>query len=134
MECIKIEGTEITPQIVLSKQQNTFIIKGRAVPEDGESFFNPVLDWMEAYAENPLPKTEFTFEMEFMNLSSSKMLLFILYKLKEIRDNGDDVIINWVHGIDDHDMIEVGEDYEFMVDLPFKFKAIEQLVYEPMTA
>lgn len=135
MNSINIIGTDLTPSVVLSKEENTFLIQGRAVPMDGEAFFKPILDWMENYAENPLPTTVFTFEMEFMNLSSSKMLLFILYKLKEIRDNGYDVMVNWQHLADDCDMIEVGEDYEFMVDIPFKFKAIDyNLALEELVA
>ena len=60
-----------------------------------------------------------------MNLSSSKMILFILYRLKELKTQGKEVLVNWGHLEDDKEMIEVAEDYEFMVDIPFKLNAIE---------
>jgi hypothetical protein len=126
MDCLNLIETENTPEIHLSKLFAEFSISGKSVPEDGENFFKPVLNWMENYTSYPNDRTVFNFQMEYMNLSSSKMLLFILYKLKEIKDDGKEVLVNWIHENGDLDMIEVGEDYEFMVDIPFKFSIKEE--------
>ncbi len=128
MNCLHILGTENTPEVHLSKETGTFSVSGRSVPENGDEFFAPIMEWMDEYAKAPNNITHFNFHMEYMNLSSSKMLLFILYKLKEIKDENKDVLVNWIHESEDSDMIEVGEDYEFMVDIPFKFS-----VYHPVT-
>lgn len=128
MDCLHIQGTDNTPEVYLSKDNNTFYIKGKSIPKDGEAFYKSIIQWVEDYSANPNVKTVFDFHMDGMNLSSSKMILFILYKLKEIKDDGKQILVNWAHYEDDQDMIEVGEDYEFMVDVPFKFKSLEPSV------
>ena len=62
MERINITGTDDTPGIILDKSTGEFQITGRSLPEDVAAFFEPILDWMEMYAEDPLPKTVFEFK------------------------------------------------------------------------
>ena len=121
MEALKIKGTDILPNVILDTSNNTFEITGRSVPPNGKLFYEPVIEWMEKYAVNPKPSTIFVFNLEFFNISSSKMLLFILYKLNEIKQAGNNVNVIWNYAEADNDMFEVGEDYAFMVDIPFQF-------------
>ena len=50
----------------------------------------------------------------------------MLYKLNEIADKGLDVQVEWEYKSDDEDMYEVGQDYAYMVKVPFKFKEIKE--------
>ncbi len=120
METIKIQGTEDTPKIILDKENDLLEISGRSLPEDVTAFYEPVLTWLDEYAQNPSPKTIFNFKLIYFNTASSKLLLDILMKLEEIHEAGNDVLIRWHFPEDDEDMEEAGEEYADIVDVPFE--------------
>jgi hypothetical protein len=124
METIKIQGTEDTPKIILDAENEIMEISGRSLPEDVSSFYEPVLNWLNEYAENPKKKTVFNFKLTYFNTASSKLLLDILMKLEEMHEKGQDVLIRWHFPEDDEDMAEAGEEYADIVDVPF-----EQVAY-----
>ncbi len=120
MEVIKIKGTDDTPSIVLDKDNEIFEISGRSLPEDVSTFYEPILNWLDEYAENPNSKTVFSFKLVYFNTASSKLLLDILMKLEDLYENGNDVLIKWYYPEDDEDMQEAGEEYADIVDIPFE--------------
>ena len=124
METIKIQGTEDTPRIILDTEKDLLEISGRSLPEDVSAFYEPVLNWLNEYAENPNDKTIFNFKLTYFNTASSKLLLDILMKLEELHEKGNDVLIRWHYPEDDEDMEEAGEEYADIVDVPF-----EQVAY-----
>jgi hypothetical protein len=120
METIKIQGTEDTPKITLDKENEIMEISGRSLPEDVTSFYDPVLSWLDEYAQGPNKQTIFNFKLVYFNTASSKLLLDILMKLEEIHENGNEVLIRWHFPEDDEDMEEAGEEYADIVDVPFE--------------
>jgi hypothetical protein len=120
METIKIQGTEDTPKVILDKDAEMMEISGRSLPEDVASFYDPILSWLDEYAESPNAKTVFNFKLVYFNTASSKLLLDILMKLEEIHEKGNDVLIKWHYPEDDEDMEEAGEEYSDIVDVPFE--------------
>jgi hypothetical protein len=46
-----------------------------------------------------------------------------LYKLNELVDKGLQAKVNWFYKETDEDMYEVGQDYEYMIKVPFEFIA-----------
>lgn len=120
METIKIQGTEDTPKIMLDAENEIMEISGRSLPEDVSSFYEPVLNWLNEYAENPNKKTVFNFKLTYFNTASSKLLLDILMKLEEMHEKGNDILIRWHFPEDDEDMAEAGEEYADIVDVPFE--------------
>jgi hypothetical protein len=120
METIKIQGSEDTPKIILDAGNDILEISGRSLPEDVSSFYEPVLNWLNEYAENPNKKTVFNFKLTYFNTASSKLLLDILMKLEEMHEKGQEVLIRWHYPEDDEDMAEAGEEYADIVDVPFE--------------
>jgi hypothetical protein len=120
METIKIQGSEDTPKIILDASNEILEISGRSLPEDVSSFYEPVLNWLNEYAESPNKKTVFNFKLTYFNTASSKLLLDILMKLEEMHEKGQDVLIRWHYPEDDEDMAEAGEEYADIVDVPFE--------------
>ncbi|NMM48614.1 DUF1987 domain-containing protein [Marinigracilibium pacificum] len=118
MEIINLEGTEDTPKIILDKSNGIFEISGRSLPEDSAEFFNPILEWIESYAESPNDKTDFVFKLEYFNTASSKLILDILSSLEDIENT----TIQWYFHEDDEDMEEAGEEFSELVEIPFEFK------------
>jgi hypothetical protein len=120
MQAIKIKGSDDTPNVILDKDNGIFEISGRSLPEDVAAFYEPILDWLETYAEDPLEKTIFNFKLEYFNTASSKLLLDVLLKLEDMFDDGKDVLVRWHFPDDDEDMEEAGEEYADIVEVPFE--------------
>ena len=118
MEIINLEGTEDTPKIILDKTNKIFSISGRSLPEDSAEFYQPVLEWLEEYAKDPLPETVFDFKLEYFNTASSKLILDVLTKLEDI----DNAKVHWYFYEDDEDMEEAGEEFSELVDVEFELK------------
>ena len=121
MDAINREGMEDTPKVILDQASGAFEISGRSLPEDVNEFYEPILNWLEEYSENPNPETYFVFKLEYFNTASSKMILDIFLKLEEIKDTGQDVTIAWHYRDDEEDMLEAGEEYADMVEVEFEF-------------
>ena len=120
MQAIKIKGSDDTPNVILDKENGIFEISGRSLPEDVAAFYEPILDWLEEYAEDPLEKTIFNFKLEYFNTASSKLLLDVLLKLEDMFDDGKDILVRWHFPDDDEDMEEAGEEYADIVEVPFE--------------
>jgi len=120
MEVIKIKGTDDTPTIILDKDSGIFEISGRSLPEDVSTFYEPILNWLDDYAEEANAKTVFAFKLVYFNTASSKLILDILMKLEEMHENGNEILIKWFFPEDDEDMEEAGEEYADIVDVPFE--------------
>ena len=118
MEILNLEGTEDTPKILLDKNNGIYEISGRSLPEDSAEFYEPVLQWIDTYSENPNPSTDFVFKLEYFNTASSKLILDVLSKLEEIPG----IKISWYFHEDDEDMEEAGEEFSELVDIEFEFK------------
>ena len=126
MEVLKREPTAQTPSINFNPTNGLMEIKGRSIPYDSDDYWMPILNWFESYVVTPFQSTVFKINLEYFNISSSKRILFLLYKLNEIADKGLDVQVEWEYKSDDEDMYEVGQDYAYMVKVPFKFKEIKE--------
>jgi hypothetical protein len=50
----------------------------------------------------------------------------VFKKLEKINADGNDVTINWHYEEDDEDMFEAGEDYQAIINIPFKMIEIEE--------
>lgn len=122
LKIVNINQTEIYPTIIMDKENGVFEIKGVSLPLDGKDLYQPVLDFLDEYSKNPNKITLFVFNLKYFNISSSKMFLFMLYKLKELYDSGKAVVVVWSY--DDEDIREAGDDLQHMVDVPFQFKEV----------
>jgi len=126
MQVLRIEPTAQTPMINFDPANGLMEIKGRSIPYDSDDYWMPILNWFESYVVNPFQTTVFKINLEYFNISSSKRILFLLYKLNEIAEKGLNVQVEWEYKSGDEDMYEVGQDYAYMVKVPFKFKEIKE--------
>lgn len=120
MEAFIIGATRDTPGVILDPASNKFEMNGKSLPEDVASFYDPILAWIEEYADSPSAETIFEMKMNYFNTASSKMLLDILFALEEIAEAGNSVIIHWYYKENDEDMKEAGEEYAEIVEIPFE--------------
>ena len=120
MDTISIEGTPKTPTIKFDHDKGFLEIKGRSIPENSIEFYKPLVDWLENYSGAPKPNTEVNIQLEYFNTSSSKCILDVFKKLEVIHKGGNGITINWYYEEDDEDMLEAGEDYQAIINIPFK--------------
>ena len=121
MEKIIILGTDVSPKVVFDLENNNFFIKGKSVVTEVDAFYAPLIEWLENAQEKLKKRIYFVFYLQYFNIFSSKRILFILYKLSDLKKSGVDVNVIWHFSMEDDDMKEVGEDFACMVNLPFEF-------------
>jgi len=126
MNSINIKGTDDTPNVILDKEKGLLEISGRSLPEDVNMFYEQILNWIDEYSENPNDRTEFNFKLEYFNTASSKVILDILLKFEEIVEKGKEVVIKWHYHEDEEDMLEAGEEYADIVEIPFDYVVYNQ--------
>jgi len=126
MEPLILEQTDRLPGIFFDKTSGKFEIKGSSFPEDSRVFYNPILDWLAKYEQNPNDFTLFIFKMEYFNSSSSLMILEMLNSLDRVFQAGKKVKVYWFYLSVDIDMLDAGKEYSTMVSVPFTFESIEE--------
>jgi len=127
MEPLIRQNTKSTPYVHLDIASKTYVIGGRSIPIDAELFYKPILNWLDRYAETqPKGRFQFCFRFDFFNIASSKRVLFILYRLLEMKKEGWVVSVLWMYEKNDFDMLEIGQDYSYMIEeLPFMFEEFD---------
>jgi hypothetical protein len=126
MEKYSIDGTPKTPTINFDLGSGVLEIKGRSIPENSIEFYKPLVDALDKYAGSPKSATNVNIQLEYFNTSSSKCILDVFKKLENINKNGSAVIINWHYEEDDEDMLEAGEDYQAIINVPFKMVQVSE--------
>lgn len=121
MDPLNFVGTEDTPTVMIDVSKELFHISGRSLPEDVTAFYKPVIEWLDLFSETPLKNLTLDVKLEYFNTASSKIILDILMKLEEIHQAGSSAIkVNWHYEKRDDDMLEAGEEYKDLVDIPFE--------------
>jgi len=108
-----------TPGIDFNPETGLMKIEGRSIPENPGDFFDPLIEWLEAYFANPTEVTRFDLNLEYVNSGSSKYLLGIFRILKKKHDEGKQCVINWYYEEDDEAIYSLGEHYRNTVKIPF---------------
>ena len=121
MEVFCIQATEITPKILLDKSNGVFVLQGKCLPEDAKKFFFPVIEWFNLYIEQPNEQTNFLIDFDYFNTASSKMLVIILSKLRDLHRDGKQVKVTWMFPQYDLELEEAGEEFSELLNIPFEF-------------
>ncbi|MGB0882416.1 MAG: DUF1987 domain-containing protein [Vicingaceae bacterium] len=126
MADLKLEGSPKTPTIEFDSGNGYLLIRGRSIPENSIEFYKSLIEALEAYNESPQSTTKVDIQLEYFNTSSSKCILDVFKKLEVINSGNSDVVINWHYEEDDEDMLEAGEDYQAIINIPFKMIEVEE--------
>ena len=126
MEKVFIEPTRTTPLIKFDPDEGVLEMRGRSSPENSIQFYQKVLDNLDEYAISGGQEFTANIAFEYFNTSSSKCILDVFKKLEKINSDNNGVTINWHYEEDDEDMLEAGEDYQAIINIPFKMVEIEE--------
>ena len=120
MDDLIIKATPETPAVTLVPSKGIFEISGFSLPENVISFYKPIVDWLEEYFKSPNNETVVTFKIKYFNTASSKMLTRIFLRLEEMNTSGKPVKVNWYYNEEDEEMMEAGEEFKEIINLPIE--------------
>lgn len=123
MDRFFLEASAITPFVEFDKTKGVFVMRGRSLPEDVKSYYMPMVQWWDIYIKNPNPHTNLILDFDYFNTASSKMLLILLNKVKELYKNGNDVLVTWKYPQLDAELEEAGEEFAELLNVPFEMIA-----------
>ena len=120
MRELRITPTKTSPEILLSPE-GLVKIKGRSIHEDVEMFYSPVERWVDEYIKNPADVTCVDMNLEYFNSASAKVFIHLLEKIKHVSLKNKKFVVNWYYEVGDEDILERGEYFSSILDIPFNF-------------
>ncbi|MDE0871677.1 MAG: DUF1987 domain-containing protein [Flavobacteriales bacterium] len=121
MSSIHLAATPKTPEVQFSIDPMEMSISGRSIPENSIEFYRPLMEWVDSHIAASEASVDFSIRLEYFNTSSSKCLMDLL---KRIEKSPISSTILWYYEEEDEDMLEAGEDYSAIIDIPFKLIAV----------
>lgn len=116
MNSLYIKGTTKTPDIEFLTTGD-LKIEGRSIPENCTEFYRPVTNWLEELKNNSPENITLIVKLEYINTSSSKIILTIFKLLHDIAGKSK-VEIKWFYDTEDEDMEDEGKNYQMCTPLP----------------
>ncbi len=121
MKELIIEKTRNTPRVNFNHSDGILEIEGRFIPENPEDFYNPLLDWINEYFEDPRDFTVLKIKLEYINSGSSRFMLTLLRTVKQCYNKGHDCRIDWHYEEGDESILDLGKYFYETTKLPFEF-------------
>ena len=120
MEALIINGTLTTPEINFNASNGELLIKGISRPEDVLAFYKPIIEWITEYLKNPCESTTLNFRLKYHNSASAKMVCRIINMFDPLHKSGKKIVVKWFYSHTDEDILEAGEDYKSLTEVPFE--------------
>jgi len=134
MQYIEIEPTYKSPRVILDPEKAAVQISGRSILAEVDEFYKQLLDWIDNFLSNSLPrKVTFEFDLEYFNVTSFKRILFIFYRFMENEQFKKLVEVKWFYQTSDADMLEMGQDFSMMINMPIELIGYEKLKQQVKT-
>jgi hypothetical protein len=124
MDELRISPTKNTPEIILNPE-GVIKIRGRSIHENVTDFFTPVEDWISGYILSPADVTYVDLNFEYFNSASAKVLIHLLQKITYVSLKHKKFVFNWYFEDGDEDILERGEYFSSVLDVPFNFIKIK---------
>lgn len=120
MEELRILPTKNTPEVILIPD-GKMKVKGRSIHENVTDFFAPIEEWVSTYIESPAELTSVDINLEYFNSASAKVFIHLLQKITYVALKNKKFKINWYYEDGDEDILERGEYFSSVLDVPFNF-------------
>lgn len=108
---LQIDGQRRSLHVDMNTNTGVFLFAGVSLPENTNTFFEPILEELGDYLQSPKEKTEINFYIEYLNTSSALYLRRIVMMCEETLD-ADRLDVNWHFEEDDEDIEEFGIDFK----------------------
>lgn len=119
MNDLDIAQTPSTPSVHTDRSQGRVTMAGDSYPENPFEFFQPIIEWIEAFLDNDNRPLSFDLELVYLNTSSIRAMMDIFDRMEEAHQNGRQVSVLWTYDPDNERVGELAE--EFKEDCTFPF-------------
>ncbi|AGX87907.1 DUF1987 domain-containing protein [Candidatus Symbiobacter mobilis] len=125
MESLRLEPAKSTPLVDFNVSTRIFTIKGESYPENSFKFYEPILQWLDAFFEQVTDQdvTKLEISLPYINTSSSKCILMLLEKFEKAYQDGKSVVVNWYYDEENESEMECAQDFKEYVELEFNLIA-----------
>ena len=120
---IILEKSQKCPGMYYDPEDEVLIIEGRSIPENPESVYQPVKDWLGGYFTES-ERLNLKIVLEYINSGSSKHLMEVLKMLRKYQANGKKLRIRWLYEEDDESILELGEHFRDTSGLPIEIEML----------
>ncbi|MCB9184587.1 MAG: DUF1987 domain-containing protein [Flavobacteriales bacterium] len=114
-------ATGKTPDLALDPAKGELTVRGCSIPENADKAYGPLMDALELYLGAPAARTRVVVELSYFNSSTAKYLLDLFKRIDDAHGAGiTRAVLEWHHAASDLDMLEVGRDYQNLLEFPVK--------------
>lgn len=119
MKDLILAATEYTLKVGFETNGKLYI-GGISIPENIIHFNKTINDWIDEFIKTEPKNIEFTFDVEYLNTATTRVIMTILKKIKSYCDaSGAKLSCTWYH--EDEDVLELGEEFSEVVEVKFNF-------------
>jgi hypothetical protein len=120
-----IRETLHTPRVRVFPEEKRITVTGHSRLEDPSLFYEEFMCLIEDCFNDFKTIATFDFNLNYLNTSSSKWLFHVLKNLQNKYQGKKIITINWYYELDDDAMLEAGEVYQSLLNLPFNLIAVK---------
>ncbi len=120
MGYLRFEATEDSPEVLLDVDLSIFQIAGNSTPEDVNSIYCPIENWLDKEGIN-LDHCQCKLFFRYLSTSSHHKVFNVLQKLDNLFVEGRKLSIEWAYENIDDDMLRLGLDFASILEIPFEF-------------
>jgi hypothetical protein len=118
---VVVPATKRTPKVVIAPEEGYFSLEGRSFPSNAKSFYYPIFSKIDEYLDNPKDLTKVTFKLEYIDSSSTQLILSFINKLKMVKEQGKSIEVDWIYMQEDDDIKDMGKSFSDSSGLDFHF-------------
>ena len=119
MKDLKLDATDYTLKIDF-EAAGKLHLSGISIPENIINFNKTINDWTDEFIKTNPKTIEFTFDVEYLNTATTRVIMTLLKKIKSYTDsNTASLSVIWHY--EDEDVLELGEEFSEVIDLKFNF-------------
>lgn len=111
--------TPSTPYVHMTAQDGRVVMSGDSYPENPFEFFQPIIDWIDAFLASPDRPLAMELELIYLNTSSIRAMMDIFDRLEEAHQDGREITVCWFYQEANERVGELAE--EFKEDCTFPF-------------
>ena len=120
MESLRIDATNSSPEVLLDAQEGVLTIAGVSDQEDALGFYFPIIQWLDAYQQQPALNTTLNIRLKYFNTASVKALYEIVKRVANVRVGPHTARVHWYYDEDDPVLKDDIEHFSDIVTIPIQ--------------